>query len=577
MKKIFFPLFAGALVLAACNGNDPTDTTDSGTTITQTNTGDDDNDFVENQTWSRTVNIVWNGSSATVSGNTDSLTITNEGGYVSITTSAKNVEYVLSGSGQGQLSIYNTYKFKLNLSGLTLTCSDGPAINNQCHKTCYVVLSGTNTLADGSSYASSDEDRKAAFFSEGQLIFSGSGTLSLTGNYKHALASDDYVRVREGVLNLTAKAADGMHSNDGIIVDDGSITIQAEGDGMQCDTSSIVINGGTIDVTAGDKGMLAYGPVVVNMGTITVNSVDKGIKSAAGDITIADGTISVTTTGDDGKGILAKLGGVNIKGGTITVTTSGSDAKGIKSVSDMTISGGRIYAICNYGTSSAMYAPGFGGGPGGNPGGNPGGMGGDSGSSAPEGIESKAALTITGGEVYAFSSDDAINSGSDLTISGGLVCAHSTGNDGIDANGNCYIKGGVVYAISAGSPEVAIDANTEQQKQLYVQGGTLVAIGGLESGASLSQTCYSSNSWSKSTWYALTVGNNTFAFKTPSSGGSGLVVSGASTPTLKSGVTASGTGIFNGVGYYPASVSGGSSVSLSSYSGGNSGGNPRGW
>ena len=64
MKKIFFPLFAAALVLAACNGNDPTDTTDSGTTITQTNTGDDDTDFVENQTWSRTVNIVWNGSSA---------------------------------------------------------------------------------------------------------------------------------------------------------------------------------------------------------------------------------------------------------------------------------------------------------------------------------------------------------------------------------------------------------------------------------------------------------------------------------------------------------------------------------
>jgi hypothetical protein len=185
-------------------------------------------------------------------------------------------------------------------------------------------------------------------------------------------------------------------------------------------------------------------------------------------------------------------------------------------------------------------------------------------------------ITISGGKVYAQSADDAINAGGDLTISGGYVMACSTGNDGIDANGNCYIQGGLVYAIGARSPEVAIDANTEERKQLYVQGGTIVAIGGLENGSSLTQSCYKASSWSKNTWYALTVGNEVFAFKTPSSGGTTLVVSGASTPTLKSGVTASGTAIFNGMGYYPASASGGSSVSLSSYSGGNSGGGPGG-
>ena len=70
----------------------------------------------------------------------------------------------------------------------------------------------------------------------------------------------------------------------------------------------------------------------------------------------------------------------------------------------------------------------------------------------------------------------------------------------------------------------------------------------------------------------MTYGNETFAFKTPSSGGSPLVVSAASKPTLKIDVTVSGgTSIFDGVGYYPATVSGGSSVTLSSYSGGNSG------
>lgn len=193
---------------------------------------------------------------------------------------------------------------------------------------------------------------------------------------------------------------------------------------------------------------------------------------------------------------------------------------------------------------------------------------------ATEGIESKGELRITGGEVTVNAKDDAINAAGDLTISGGYVYARSTGNDGIDANGNFYIKGGVVYAIGSGSPEVAIDANSEQQKKLYVTGGTIIAIGGLESGASLRQSCYQASSWSKNTWYAMTVGSDTFVFQTPSSGGSTMVVSGASEPTLLSSVTvSSGTSIFDGLGYTNATIIGGSSVSLSSYTGG---GNPGG-
>ena len=200
-----------------------------------------------------------------------------------------------------------------------------------------------------------------------------------------------------------------------------------------------------------------------------------------------------------------------------------------------------------------------------------------------EGIESKGELRITGGEVTVNAKDDAINAAGDLTISGGYVYARSTGNDGIDANGNCYIKGGVVYAIGTTTPEVAIDANSEEQKKLYVTGGTIIAIGGLESGASLTQSCYSTSSWTKNVWYAITVGSETIAFKTPSSGGSTLVVSGASQPTLKSGVTvSSGTSIFDGAAYTSATITGGSSVNLSSYTGGNGGGpggpwGPGGW
>ena len=160
-----------------------------------------------------------------------------------------------------------------------------------------------------------------------------------------------------------------------------------------------------------------------------------------------------------------------------------------------------------------------------------------------------------------------------MTISGGCVCAYSTGNDGLDANGNLYIKGGTVYAIGSSSPEVAVDANSEGGFKLYLSGGTLVALGGLESGSTLSQACYSCSSWSGNTWYALYNGDEPlFTFKTPSSGGSGLIVSTSGTPSLKHGVSVTdGSYIFGGMGSIDATVTGGSSMALSSYTGGNGG------
>jgi hypothetical protein len=149
----------------------------------------------------------------------------------------------------------------------------------------------------------------------------------------------------------------------------------------------------------------------------------------------------------------------------------------------------------------------------------------------------------------------------------------------MDANGNLDIKGGLVYTIGASSPEVGIDANSEGGYKLYLTGGTIIAIGGLENGSSLSQSCYSASSWNKNAWYSITVGSTTHAFKTPSSGGSGLVVSGASQPTVQSGVsTSDGTTIWNGMGVLDCSASGGSAVSLSAYSGGGGpgGGGPGG-
>ena len=525
MKKIWIMVLLAVGMIACTERNTPTETSGSGDSSGDTGINDEP---VDEQNWSDTIKIVWSGASATVSGANDSISITNANGYVTVNSSVTNtcVVYLLSGSGQGQLTIYGSYRHNITLNGLTLTCSDGPAINNQCHKKCYLVINGTNTLTDGSSYASTTEDRKAALFSEGQIIASGAGSLTVKGNYKHAIASDDYILFTEeltATLNLTA-SSDGLHANDGIYINGGTTTINAGNDGVQCD-SIIVINDGTIIVASAE---------------------DKGIVDSLG---------------------------ITINGGTIRVT---SEYKCIKTKGNLEINGGDIQVICTGAASS-----GGGGGPWG---------GGSSSSSSPEAIEAKGTITINGGIVYAQSADDAINSGSTMTINDGYVMAYSTSNDGLDANNNLYIKGGLVYAIGAGGAENGVDA--KEGCTLYVQGGTLVSLGDLERGASLTQTCYYNSSWTASTWYSITVGDKTFAFKTPtkssSSGGHGggpggggsnstpLVVSGASQPTVKSGVTVSdGTSIFNAMGYYPATVSGGSSVSLSTYSNNSGGGG--GW
>jgi len=173
-----------------------------------------------------------------------------------------------------------------------------------------------------------------------------------------------------------------------------------------------------------------------------------------------------------------------------------------------------------------------------------------------------------------------------MYFKGGYVYAVATGNDAIDSNGNMYLSGGHVFCCGA---EEGLDANSEGGYKVYIQSGAaLMAVGGgmgaIESGASLGQTCYQ-GSVSANTRYALYNGSNVdFAVLVPtisSQGGGGfgpgggpggqggsttMVVTAPSTPKLYSGVTFGGTTFWTGKG--ATSATGGSQVSLSTYSGG---------
>ena len=437
--------------------------------------------------------------------------------------------YSLSGaSSDGEFYMSGKYKCSIDLNGVSLTNKtpvySGAALHIQNGKRVNAsVKKGTeNTLIDCAS-PSDDLAQKAALYVKGHAEFKGKGTLNVKSQYKHAIKAGEYITVKNCTINVTGAVSDGFNCNQYFLMESGSISINnIDDDGIQCEidedsdatsettdhedenSGSIYITDGTItaNVTAtAAKGLKASGNFIASGGTVTISTSGGGewdsdqsktkassCISADGDISISGGTFGLTAEGAGGKGIsgdgtfLITDGDISINtsggivyysGSKISTTTSSQTAerlssnyksspKGIKIDGTMTISGGTLNVKAAY----------------------------------HEAIETKGALNITGGTIYTQSSDDAINSGGVMTISGGTVCAYSTGNDGLDANADFTIKGGIVYAIGASSPEVGIDA--KEHCTLTISGGTLVAIGGLESGAVTTQTCYQLSSSSSS-------------------------------------------------------------------------------
>ena len=584
------------------------------------------------------VAVTYNGNTAavTVAGNVATyVTPTVSGGHVSIAQSntdavdGDEITYTLSGTTtDGEFALSGSYKCTVALNGVTLNNPSGAAINITNGKRIQVsAKKGTvNTLTDGT-----DGTQKACLYSKGQIQLQGNGTLNVKGNTAHAIKSGDYISVKNLTLNVTGAVNDGINCNEYFLMKSGTVTISGVADdGIQTDldgdtptaasdddhsdedTGNLYIEDGSLTITttgAATKGLKAEGSVSITGGTLNITTTgngtydedDQDTKACAGisadaDISIAAGTLTLKSTGSGGKCIKCD-GTLTISGdANITAAATGSQykysssltssAKAIK-VGTKTLKSGRT--ANSHKKSNPAYD--FTGGlviTGGTL---------NASASSHEAIESKSTIDISGGIIYAQSTDDAINSASTFTISGGQVCGYSTGNDGLDANGDFYIKGGTVYAIASGGAEVGIDANSEGGFSLTLTGGNVATIGGLENGSTLSQTCYQlgssnssggnngrgggggfggfggggSQSWSANTWYGLySNGSLAIAFKTPSSGGSALVVSTSGTATLSTGVSVSGTTIWNGMG--ATSASGGSSATLSTYSGGNNGG-----
>lgn len=281
------------------------------------------------------------------------------GSKVSITAGG---DFTVTGTlTDGMISVDTKEKVKLRLSGVNITNSNGPAIFFVNAKKAFITLTeGTvNYLTDGSKYT---VEAKAALFSNDTLEIKGSGTLNVTGNYKHGIASDDDIIIENGTI-VSKSATDGIHANNNITVYGGNITLDSASDGMDSE-GDIIINGGAFSIAAGDDGIHADTELNMNSGTIDVTKSYEGLESktaltvnggnirinasddalnASSNIIINNGTIFVDCNGDG----YDSNGNMTINGGT-TVIYSGNNANGPLDIGDrtgtFTINGGTVIA-----------------------------------------------------------------------------------------------------------------------------------------------------------------------------------------------------------------------------------------
>ena len=460
-----------------------------------------------------TVVIAYSGTTASVSNAFEdagvSVAVSGADVTVTSTNTTKEIVYSLSGTAsKGSFKIYSQYKYNITMKGLSLTNSSGPAINSQSSKkgTVHVVSGTTNTLVDGITYATSTEDQKGTFFSEGQLSFMGAGTLNVTANNKHGIVADDYIYVSEATINIKSAAKDGIHANDYFMMDSGTVTITSSGDGVEAEEGYVSINGGTFSVnsvgdgiktsyegtdatitpyilikggkinitTTGDKGNAIKSEGYSSIGTadaVTLNVSGKGSKGikTGGDFTLTAGTIKITVSGAayyvTADADISAPAGINcdknlaIKGGNVTIAATGLGGKGISVDGTATISGGSTNITvsgANYTYTTAL-------------------------TSDAKGFKSDGAFIMNNGDLTISATDDGLKSDASITVNDGSITVTKS-YEGMESifitiNGGISNLTATNDGVNTSYGTVSGGTESNENSGLTVNGGVLIATG----------------------------------------------------------------------------------------------------
>ena len=422
------------------------------------------------------VNIInpWANRGVTVTANGADVTVNAQSG-------TQDIIYYLAGStSDGSLIMNSDHRFNLIMHGVSITNPTGAAIKVIDDVKVSVTLENSSTLVDGGDATT----HKAAFDSEGQIVFSGNGTLTATGTVKHAIFSNDYIRVLSGNIVVPSAVTDGLHA-DYFQMYTGSVTISNAATGIDGDRGFIEVAGGSIDIdisAADGKAMKCDSIIYITGGDINLTltgAYSKGMKSAyaivieGGDITINGSGATQVVSGDashsaglkcDGPiDIDAITGSTNIN---ITMSNAAQGGKAINADGDVTIHSGTL--VLSVAGSGGTYTN----------------ASNQSDSYSAACIKTNGSIVVNGGDITltasgtdskGFSADVAVTvndgtlhvtaSGADskgmtadntLTVNGGDITVTASGNTskGIKSGIAMLIAGGAFHITASGSTVV---------------------------------------------------------------------------------------------------------------------------
>ena len=399
---------------------------------------------------------------------------------------ASEYTYTLQGnSTSGCFYHAGKYKMTLVLNGVNLTNPDSAAINIQNSKRIAVQLAdGTsNTLADGAA-----NTKKAAFLVKGHAEFSKGGSLTITGNKKHALACNEYMEVKKtlGNITITSAVADAINVVQYFQMNGGNVNIISCGDdGIQVDAEDT--SDGTLD-----------GHVLIQGGTLTINASADATKciKAEGNVDITGGTLTLKHSGiaswDSSESKIKEPIGIssdrnitiNGDAAAVNITMTGNGTRGMKCDSTLTATAGTIDINCSgepwaYGTTDttnvkcakADYAFIL----------NGANIKCTTSKDEAEGIHSEGTVLISDGTLTLNTFDHGIKCDGNMDITGGTINFTIPGeaSKAIKPDGNLHITGGTITGTVSGGGETYNDnsasgaACIKGKGNAVIDGGTL--------------------------------------------------------------------------------------------------------
>ena len=404
-------------------------------------------------------NLTWNGGTLDiVSAGSDGLDIS---GNVTI----QNGDLSINTTAETQRGIKVSGVFTMNDGSLNINTSGTDSKGIKADNLVY-INGGNLTIVNSGDMskgikADGDINITGGNFT---IVSSGSTVLESVNNqnvpaYCTAIKCDTDINITGGDFTITLPTSNhggkGISTDGNLTIDGATMTITTQGDG-----ATYTVSGSTKDAYT-SACLRSDGNMSILSGNITLNSSGTGGKGInVGDDSHTTSTLTLGTTGGNDDDLILN---VTTNGERITISSGGgggwppgpgqggdyANPKGIKSRGNLTINSGTVTVNCTQNNEGG------------------------------ECIESKATLTINGGNIETYSkTDDPINAAQNLTINGGTIYSHSDNNDGIDSNGTLFLNGGFAISNGARQPEEGFDCDNNQFK---ITGGTHIGTGGATS------------------------------------------------------------------------------------------------